>query len=64
MNRDQLLRELRHYARKHDLVFELYKSKGKGSHYILTLGDKTTTVQSDINEQRAKRIKTQLGIPH
>ena len=63
MSRDQLLRDLRKYARKNGLAFELDKTKGKGSHYILTLGDKTTTVQSEINEHRAARIKKQLGVP-
>jgi hypothetical protein len=28
----------------------------------VTLGDKTTTVQSEINEPRAVRIRKQLGV--
>lgn len=62
MNRDKLIRELRKYAKDHDLVFEVDKRSGKGSHYIVTIGEKSTTVQSDINEQRAVRIKKQLGV--
>ena len=57
-----MIRELRKYARKNGLAFELDTRKGKGSHYIVTLGDKTTTVQSEINEPRAVRIRKQLGV--
>ena len=62
MNRDKLIRELRKYARKNKLFFHVDTKKGKGSHYIVTLGKKTTTVQADINEGRAERIRKQLGV--
>lgn len=62
MNREQLIRELRKYARDNDLSFEVDTRRGKGSHYLVSLGDRTTTIQSDINEGRAKRIRKQLGV--
>jgi hypothetical protein len=62
MNRDKLIRELRKYAKDHDLDFAVDTKKGKGSHYGVRLGDKKTTVQSDIDEFRAARIKKQLGV--
>lgn len=62
MNRDKLIRELRRYARKNGLFFELDKRRGKGGHYIVTVGDKSTTLQSDLNESRAASIRKQLGI--
>ena len=62
MNRDKLIRELRKIAKKEGKPFHLDTKQGKGSHYIVTIGDKTSTVQSDINEGRAERIKKQLGV--
>lgn len=68
MNRDKLIRELRGYAKSNGLYFDIDKRGGKGSHYIVTVGEKVTivqsdiVVQSDINEQRANRVKKQLGV--
>jgi hypothetical protein len=62
MNRDKLIRELRKYAKENGLEFAVDTKKGKGSHYGVRLGDKKTTVQSDIDEFRAARIKKQLGV--
>ncbi len=62
MNRDKLIRELREFAKKNNKLFEVDKKKGKGSHYLVTIGNKTTTVQADINEGRAQRIRKQLGV--
>jgi len=62
MNRDKLIRELRHYAKVHHLAFDLDTKRGKGSHYVITLGEKKTMIQSDIDEGRANRIRKQLGI--
>ncbi len=63
MNREKLIRELRKMAKEKGLIFEVNTRKGKGSHYIVTLENKTTTIQSEINETRARMIKKQLGIP-
>jgi hypothetical protein len=62
LNRDQLIRELRHYARKNRLFFEVDEGRGKGSHYIVTLGSLKTTVQSDVSPAIARRIRKQLGV--
>ncbi len=62
MNREKLIRELRAYAKEKGLPFSVDTKKGKGSHYLVKLGDKVTTVQSDINEGRAQRIRKQLGV--
>jgi hypothetical protein len=62
MNRTKLLRELRAFAKGRGLEFAVDTKKGKGSHYLVTLGNKTTTVQSEINESRAARIRKQLGV--
>ena len=63
MKRDDLIRDLRRYARKNGLSFDLMKDKGKGSHYAVKIGDKLTTVQSgELDPVKVKRILTQLGI--
>lgn len=62
MNREKLIRELRAYAKEKGMVFSVDRKKGKGSHYLVKLGDRVTTVQSDINEGRARRIRKQLGV--
>lgn len=62
MNRDQLLRKLRKFARKNGLFYEEDKGRGKGGHYIVRMGDHWTTVQSDLNPLRIERILKQLNI--
>jgi hypothetical protein len=62
MNREGLIRALRKYARKNDLFFEVDKRKGNGSHYIVRVGTKWTTVQSDLNPGRIERILKQLDV--
>ena len=63
MNREALIRRLRKYARKSGLAFEVDRKKGKGAHYIVTVGDKWTTVQSgELNPNKTERICKQLGI--
>jgi mRNA interferase HicA len=63
VNRDQLVRALRSYARAHGLSFELDRTKGSGSHYWVRVGDATTIVQDKLNPGRVERILKQLGIP-
>ncbi|WP_306118453.1 MULTISPECIES: type II toxin-antitoxin system HicA family toxin [unclassified Roseitalea] len=62
MTRTQFIRRLRRIARKNGLEFELDNSRGAGSHYIVRVGDKRTTVQSDLNPRRIERIMKQLGL--
>ena len=46
MKREDLIRDLRRFARKNGLAFALLKDRGKGLHYTVKVGDRTTTVQS------------------
>lgn len=62
MNRDQLVRALRKYARNKGLAWDLDKKKGKGSHYWVQVGAYETTVQSDLNPGRIERILKQLKV--
>lgn len=62
MNRDGFLRALRKFARKNALPLEVDRTKGKGSHFRVKLGDRITTVQQDLNPGRIDRILKQLGV--
>lgn len=62
MNRDQLIRALRRYARRNELAFDVDRNKGKGSHYIVTVGSIKTTIQDKLTPGRIERILKQLGI--
>lgn len=62
MNRDDLIRALRKYCRKRDIPFAVDEQKGKGSHYMVTVGDRRTTVQSHISPLIIRKICGQLGI--
>lgn len=62
MNRDQLIRALRKYARKQGLTWDLDKNKGKGSHYWVQVGEHDTTVQDKLDPLRIKRILNQLKV--
>jgi hypothetical protein len=62
MNREQLIRRLRKYARKRDLRFEVDTRKGSGSHFIVEVGSERTTLQSDLNPGRIERALKQLKI--
>lgn len=62
MNRDQLVRALRRYARKRQLAFDIDTRRGSGSHYRLRVGDEVTTVQSELNPGRIDRILKQLKV--
>lgn len=62
MNRDQLIRALRKYARRRGLAWGLDTSKGKGSHYWVQVGGRFTTVQSDLNPGRIERVLKQLEV--
>lgn len=62
MNRDQLIRALRVYCRRHDLHFAEDRKKGSGSHYRVEVGEKWTIVQSDLNPVKIRTILKQLGV--
>ena len=63
MKREALIRELRKLARKQGKRFEVVTGRGKGSHYQVYFGDRTTTVKSgELRPGYVQLIKTQLGI--
>ncbi|HVV94679.1 MAG TPA: hypothetical protein VHD15_14805 [Hyphomicrobiales bacterium] len=62
MNREQLLRALRYYARKRHLAFDVDTKRGKGSHYWVQVGDAETVIQHDVNPKRIRTILKQLKI--
>ena len=62
MNREKLLRRLTAYARKNKLRFVLDIESGKGSHYLVELGEKSTIVQKNLNPLRINNILKQLGL--
>ena len=63
MKREDLIRDLRRFARKNGLAFDLLKEKGKGSPYTVKVGDRTTTVQSgELKPLWIKRILRRLEI--
>lgn len=63
MNRDAFLRDLRPYCRKNGLAFSWDASHGKGGHGRVKVGDKFTTVQSDVSRGVRETILKQLGLP-
>jgi len=63
MKREAFIRELRVIARKRGLTFRVEPDAGKGSHYIVFLGDKSTVIKSgELNPVYVKIVKKQLGI--
>jgi len=63
MTRDALIRELRKLARKQGQTFEVVTGRGKGSHYQVYFGKRTTTIKSgELRPGYVKLIKAQLGV--
>lgn len=62
MNRDQLVRALRRYARKQEILFTVETKRGKGSHYRVRVGERVTTIQIDLNPGRIERVLRQLDV--
>lgn len=63
MKRDALIRELRQIARKNGVEFRVVESRGKGSHYQVYYGDRTTTIKSgEMRPGYVSLIRKQLGI--
>jgi hypothetical protein len=62
LNRDDLIRALRKYCRRRDLPFLVDAKRGNGSHYLVSVGDKRTTVQSYLDPHKIRTILKQLGV--
>lgn len=59
--RDRFLTELRDEARKRGLPFRVDKSKGKGSHLTVWVGERFTTLPSrEIDPKTASKIRKTL----
>ncbi len=63
MNRAAFLRDLKRYCRKQGLSYAFDARTGKGGHGRVTVGDRFTTVQTDLSEGRIESILKQLGLP-
>ncbi len=63
VNREAFIRELRRYGRENNLVVEINFRRGKGSHCVVTLGERFTTIpQGEIAPGTLRAIRRQLGI--
>jgi hypothetical protein len=59
----KFLRELKDEAKKRGLPFRVEEWRGKGSHVMVWLGDKVTTVPNrEIDPKTAKKIRKALGL--
>jgi len=62
MDRDKLIRKLRRYARERGLAFSEDRKRGSGSHHLVAVGDRRTTIQQKLTPGRIEAILKQLGI--
>ncbi len=62
ISRQKFLPQLREEAAVSAKAWSLDKKKGKGSHYRVTVGSRTTTVPEKISPLMAKIIRKQLGL--
>ncbi|TVQ36399.1 MAG: type II toxin-antitoxin system HicA family toxin [Geminicoccaceae bacterium] len=63
MNRDELIRRLRRYARSRGLPLEIDTSRGKGGHAVVRLGDRRSVVPSgQLKRGTLAGIIKQLGL--
>lgn len=46
MKGKEFIQRAKKYSKKHDLLFEVDKRRGKGGHAMLKLGDRKTVVKS------------------
>jgi len=63
MKREAFIRELKAIAKERGFPFRLVVREGKGSHYRVYIGQKTTIIKSgEITPIMAKVMKKQLGL--
>lgn len=63
MNRDALIRSLRKTAKAQGLGFEVMMKRGKGSHYLVRVGEKMTTIKSgELTPHYVQLVRKQLGL--
>jgi hypothetical protein len=61
--RDGFLADLRDEARDKGLIFEVSKRRGKGSHALVRVGDRVTTIPDrEIDPKTARKIRKSLGL--
>jgi hypothetical protein len=61
--RKRFLAELRDEARAKGLRFEVSTRRGKGSHALVQVGDRVTTIPDrDIDPKTAQKIRRGLGL--
>ena len=61
--RDRFVAELREAAKARGLSFRIDKSKGKGGHAMVFVGNRFTTLPSrEINPKTATKIRKALGL--
>lgn len=61
--RDRFISEIREAARARGLEFRVSKSKGKGGHATMWVGDRFTTLPSrEIDPKTARKIRKHLGL--
>lgn len=61
--RDRFIAELRDEAKERGLSFRVDKSKGKGGHATVWIGDRFTTLPSrEIDPKTAAKIRKGLGL--
>jgi hypothetical protein len=60
---DSFLAELRDEAKARGLSFKVFKRRGKGSHVLVQVGDKRTTLPyREIDPKTARKIRKGLGL--
>ena len=63
MKREQFIQYLRKLARERQVVFEVITIDGKGSHYRIVFGNKSTILKSgELNPGYVRLVKKQLEI--
>jgi hypothetical protein len=61
--RDRFIAELRQAAKERGLDFKVEKWRGKGSHAMVWIGDRVTTVPDrEIDPKTASKIRKALGL--
>ena len=64
MKRDQFMRRLRRYCRKHGLTVSVDAARGKGSHVTLRVADRRTIVKDgELAPGYIRMLLRQLGLP-